>query len=57
MPEDRHRDYAVYGAPEEVRKQIEAFRDVGIEYLIVNLEPDRELQALDLFASEVVKKL
>jgi len=57
LPEDRRREYAIYGTPEEVRKQIEAFRDVGIEYLIVNLEPDRELQALDLFASEVVKKL
>ncbi|MGA2790246.1 MAG: LLM class F420-dependent oxidoreductase [Candidatus Bathyarchaeia archaeon] len=57
LPEDRRREYAIYGTPEEVRKQIEAFRDVGIEYLIVNLEPDRELQALDLFASEVAKKL
>jgi F420-dependent oxidoreductase-like protein len=57
LSEDRRREYAIYGTPEEVRKQIEAFRDVGIEYLIVNLEPDRELQALDLFASEVVKKL
>ena len=57
LPEDRRREYAIYGTPEEVRKQIEAFRDVGIEYLIVNLEPDRELQALDLFASEVMKKL
>ena len=57
MPGDRRREYAVYGTPEEVRKQIEAFRDVGVEYLIVNLEPERELQALDLFANEVVKKL
>jgi len=57
LSEDRRREYAIYGTPEEVRKQIEAFRDVEIEYLIVNLEPDRELQALDLFASEVVKKL
>ena len=57
LPEDRRREYAIYGTPEEVRKQIEAFRDVGIEYLIVNLEPDKELQALDLFANEVVKKL
>jgi F420-dependent oxidoreductase-like protein len=57
LPEDRRSEYAIYGTPEEVRKQIEAFRDAGIEYLIVNLEPDRELQALDLFANEVVKKL
>ena len=57
LPEERLREYTIYGTPEDVRKQIEAFRDAGIEYLIVNLEPDRELQALDLFASEVVKKL
>ena len=57
LSEDRRREYAIYGTPEEVRKQIEAFRDVGLEYLIVNLEPDRELQALELFANEVVKKL
>jgi F420-dependent oxidoreductase-like protein len=56
-PQDRRREYVIYGMPEDVRRQIEAFRDAGIEYLIVNLEPDRELQALDLFASEVMKKL
>jgi F420-dependent oxidoreductase-like protein len=57
MTEERRREYAIYGTPEEVRRQVEAFRDSGIEYLIVNLEPDRELQALELFANEVVKKL
>jgi len=57
LPEDRRREYAIYGTPEEVRKEVEAFRDAGIEYLIVNLEPDVELQALDLFANEVVNKL
>ena len=57
LPEDRRREYAIYGTPEEVRRQVEAFRDAGIEYLIVNLEPDRELRALELFASEVVGKL
>ena len=57
LPEERRREYAIYGTPEEVRKQIEAFRDVGVEHLIVNLEASNELQALDLFGSEVVKKL
>jgi F420-dependent oxidoreductase-like protein len=57
MPEDRRREYAIFGTPEEVRRQVEIFRDAGIEYLIVNLEPDRELQALELFANEVVKEL
>jgi F420-dependent oxidoreductase-like protein len=57
MPEDRRREFAIYGTPEEVRRQVEAFRDAGVEYLIVNLEPDKELHALELFANEVVKKL
>ena len=57
MPEERLREYAIYGTPEEVRRQVEAFRDAGIDYLIVNLQPDRELQGLELFAGEVVRKL
>lgn len=57
LPEDRRREQAIFGTPEEVRRQIEVFRDVGLQYLIVNFEPDRELQSLDLFASEVVKTL
>jgi alkanesulfonate monooxygenase SsuD/methylene tetrahydromethanopterin reductase-like flavin-dependent oxidoreductase (luciferase family) len=57
MPEDRRKEFAIYGTPEEVRRQVEAFRDAGVEYLIVNLEPDKELRALELFANEVVKKL
>jgi F420-dependent oxidoreductase-like protein len=57
LPEDRRQEYAIYGTPEEVRRHVEAFGDAGVEYLIVNLEPDRELEALELFANEVVKKL
>jgi len=57
MAGDRLGEYMIYGTPEEVRKEIEAFRDAGLDYLIVNLEPSKELQALDLFASEVVRKL
>lgn len=56
MPEDTRREYAIYGRPEEVMRQVEAFREVGIEYLIVNLEPETELEALDLFGNEVVRK-
>ena len=56
-PQERVRETTVYGTPEEIRRQVEALRDAGIEYLIVNLEPDRELEAMDLFASEVLGKL
>jgi F420-dependent oxidoreductase-like protein len=57
LPDERRREYAMYGTPEGVRRQVEAFRDAGIDFLIVNLEPDRELQTLDLFANEVVRKI
>jgi hypothetical protein len=35
---------------------VEAFRQAGIDYLIVNLEAPRELEALNLFANEIVKR-
>jgi len=56
LPEDRRREYVIYGTPDEVLQKVEAFQDAGIDYLIVNLEPDREFQSLELFANEVVKK-
>jgi F420-dependent oxidoreductase-like protein len=56
MSEDRLREYVIYGTPEEVQLQVEALRDAGIEYLIVNLEPERELEALELFAGEVARR-
>ena len=31
--------------------------EVGIQYLIVDLEPSRELEALDVFANKVIKKV
>ena len=55
VPEERRREALMFGTPEEVRRQVEAFEDAGIEYLIVNLEPRRESQALELFANEVMK--
>lgn len=54
VPEERRREAVMFGTPEEVRRQVEAFRDAGIEYLIVNLEPRREFRSLELFASEVM---
>ena len=36
--------------------QIELFEEVGIQYLIVDLEPSRELEALDVFANKIIKR-
>jgi F420-dependent oxidoreductase-like protein len=57
VPAERFQEFLTFGTPDQVRRQIEAFRDAGIEYFIVNLEPDRELEALDLFSKEITNKL
>jgi F420-dependent oxidoreductase-like protein len=55
-PEQMVKEFAIYGNPEDVRRQVEGFRDVGIEYLILSFEPQRELEAMNLFADEVVRR-
>src|SRR5215207_10001240 len=57
IPEDQVREFVIYGTPEDVLKQIELLEDVGIQYLIVDLEPYRELEALEIFADSVMKKM
>ncbi|MDW0216886.1 MAG: hypothetical protein QOA56_10415, partial [Nitrososphaeraceae archaeon] len=56
MPEEQIREFAIHGTPEDVLRQIESFEQVGIEYLIVDLDPTRELEALDVFANKIIKK-
>jgi F420-dependent oxidoreductase-like protein len=57
IPEDQVREFTIYGTPEEVLKQIELLEEAGIQYLIVDLEPYRELEALEIFADSVMKKM
>ena len=57
VPEQSRKEMVTFGQPEEVRREIEIFRDVGIDYFICNLEPDRELEAIRLFADEIVRNL
>jgi len=56
MPEEQIREFAIYGTPEDVLGQIELFEQVDIQYLIVDLDPTRELEALDVFANKIIKK-
>ena len=53
--ENRRESSMIYGTPEEVKHQVEAFRDAGIEYLIAYFEPKVEFEALGLFAREVAR--
>lgn len=38
-------------------RQIELFEEIGIQYLIENLDPSRELEALDVFKDNVIMKM
>ena len=49
-------EFLMYGTPEEVLKQIGLLEEVGIQYLIVDLEPYRELEALEIFGGSIIKK-
>lgn len=57
IPEERVREFVIYGTPDDVLKEIELLEEVGIQYLIVDLEPYRELEALEVFGNTIVKKM
>ncbi len=56
-PPERIKEMAIYGTAEDVRRDVEALRDVGIEYLILNLGAKQESEAVSVFADEVIKRL
>src|ERR671925_526602 len=57
IPEEQIKEFVIYGTPEDVSRQIEILEQAGIQYLIVDLEPSRELEALDTFANKVINKM
>jgi alkanesulfonate monooxygenase SsuD/methylene tetrahydromethanopterin reductase-like flavin-dependent oxidoreductase (luciferase family) len=52
----RDREFAIYGTRESVSRQIELLEEAGVQYLIMHFEPSRELEALDTFANNILKK-
>ena len=56
MPEEQVREFVAFGTPEDVLKQIDSLEEAGIEYLIIDLEPSRELEGLEIFAESILKK-
>jgi F420-dependent oxidoreductase-like protein len=56
VPEDMRDEFVIYGTPEEVYRKIEAFQDVGVDHMITSFEPQREIQSLELFGSDVAKR-
>jgi F420-dependent oxidoreductase-like protein len=57
MPEEQIKEFVIYGTPEDIQSQIRALEQIGIQYLIVNFEFSRELDALDTFANTVITKM
>jgi F420-dependent oxidoreductase-like protein len=56
MPEEQIKEFVIYGTPEDILRQIETLEDTGIQYFIADLEPFREIEALELFADNVIKR-
>jgi F420-dependent oxidoreductase-like protein len=56
IPEEQIREFAIYGTPEEVYRQIDLFRTVGIDYVIVNLDPTNEIESLEKFEKKILQK-
>ncbi len=57
IPEEQINEFAIYGTPEDVLRQKESFEDAGIQYLIVDLDPSREIEALDIFTNNIIEIL
>jgi alkanesulfonate monooxygenase SsuD/methylene tetrahydromethanopterin reductase-like flavin-dependent oxidoreductase (luciferase family) len=49
MPEEQINEFAIYRTLEDVSRQIKLFEEADIQYLIVDLDPSKELEALDMF--------
>ena len=57
IPKEQVGEFLIHGTPEDVLKEIGLLEEFGIEYLIVDLEPYRELEALQIFGEKIVKKM
>jgi len=55
VPLQMRSEFAVAGTPEDVKGQVQAFRDVGLEYFITSFESGRELDGMEQFANEVMR--
>jgi alkanesulfonate monooxygenase SsuD/methylene tetrahydromethanopterin reductase-like flavin-dependent oxidoreductase (luciferase family) len=57
MPKEQVKEFVISGSPEEVLSEIELFKNVGIEYFIVDLDPSSEHTQVELFADKIIKKI
>ena len=57
MDKESRREFVIYGNPAEVLEQILIYKELGINYLIVNFESKREMESLEVFTEKVMAKL
>lgn len=56
MPQEQVNELAIYETPEDVLRQNELLEAAGIQYIIMDLDPSNELEALDNFVNEIIRK-
>jgi F420-dependent oxidoreductase-like protein len=56
MPPGMLKEVMIYGTPEQIQKQVEEYRDVGVEYFIMSFNPGAESQAINLFGEKVLPR-
>ncbi|HVB95888.1 MAG TPA: LLM class F420-dependent oxidoreductase [Nitrososphaerales archaeon] len=54
VTKERMKEFLTYGTPEQIRQDVEAYREAGIDYLIFSFDPRHELEAVTRFGSDVV---
>jgi F420-dependent oxidoreductase-like protein len=54
VTEEKAKERAIYGTPDQVKKKIREFLDLGVEYMIFSFQADKEEKMLKLFAEEVL---
>jgi F420-dependent oxidoreductase-like protein len=55
MLKEQIREFVIYGTEEDVLREIISLEEAGIQYFIVDLDPSRELEQLELFANKIMK--
>ena len=56
LEEEAREDFAIYGTPKKVLDQILLYEEIGIDYLIVNFDSNREMESIKIFANKIIRK-
>jgi probable F420-dependent oxidoreductase len=55
--EDRHDDRALYGTPAKIRRDVAAYAEAGVDYLVSNLRQAKSIDALEEALDETARAL